>query len=178
MADEDSETENSSSSRAHRCLRVERRRRAASTRSPSRPISPQIGAVVSGIDLRCPLEVEPLRELRSALLRHQVLFVRDQDLDDEQHVAAAAQFGQPNIYPATRARGLDQPLEFIEDSEESPPKTDLWHTDVAYLERPPDIAMLNMRVAPPSGGDTLWCNLHAAYDKLSPTLQAFASSIS
>ena len=141
------------------------------------PVGTRLGAEVSGIDLRRPLEPEQLSELRVALLDHLVLFVRDQDLSDDEHIAAASQLGEPNVYTVTKARGIDQPLEFIEDSEESPPKTDLWHTDVAFLEKPPDLAMINMRLNPPAGGDTMWCSLYAAYEKLSPKLRSFVDGL-
>jgi taurine dioxygenase len=141
------------------------------------PISARIGAEVTGLDLRRPLSADQLDELRAALRRHLVLFLRDQDLSDDEHIAAARQLGEPNVYPVTRARGLDQPLEVIEDSETSPPKTDLWHTDAAFLATPPDLAMINMRLTPPTGGDTLWCSLYSAYEKLSPTLRAFVDGL-
>ena len=142
-----------------------------------KPINPQIGAEITGIDLRRPLDAEQLRELRTAILQHLVVFLRNQDLSDAEHQDAAAQLGVPNVYPVTRARGIEEPIEFIEDSAESPPKTDLWHTDVAFLEEPPEFAMMNMRLAPPSGGDTLWCNLYAAHDKLSPALRDFVAGL-
>ena len=75
------------------------------------------------------------------------------------------------MFPTTRARGLDEPIEWIADGPDSPPKTDLWHTDVAFLAAPPDVAVLNMRETPPTGGDTLWASLYAAHDGLSPVMQ-------
>lgn len=141
------------------------------------PLTASIGAVVEGVDLRQEVSAEQAAELRRALLQHLVLFLRDQDLTDEQHLAAASLFGEPNVYPVTRARGIDQPLEFIEDTPDSPPKADLWHTDAAFLAEPPDIAMLNLRVVPPTGGDTMWCNLYAAYDGLSPTMRSVVDAL-
>jgi len=141
------------------------------------PLTPTLGAEISGVDLRESIRPETLRELRRALLEHLVIFVRGQDLSDEQHVEAAASFATPNVFPVTRARGIDQPLEFIEDSPESPPKADLWHTDAAFLEEPPDLAMLNVRDLPPSGGDTLWCSLYEAYDALSATMRRVADAL-
>ncbi|HZO09514.1 MAG TPA: TauD/TfdA family dioxygenase, partial [Myxococcota bacterium] len=115
------------------------------------PVTPAIGAVVEGLDLRKPLDEVQRREVHEALLRHLVLFFRGQDLDDAQHIAFAGVFGKPNVFPTTAARGLDEPIEWIEDGPESPPKTDLWHTDVAFLDEPPDVAVLNMRETPAAG---------------------------
>jgi taurine dioxygenase len=143
----------------------------------TRPLNARIGAEILGLDLRRPLSPDQLEDLRRALRRHHVVFLREQDLSNEQHISAAAQLGLPNVYPITRARGLEEPLEFIEDSPENPPKTDLWHTDATFLAKPPDFAMINMRLTPATGGDTMWCSLEAAHDKLSPTLQAFAADL-
>ena len=57
------------------------------------------------------------------------MFLRGQELSDAQHLKAAAQLAVPNVYLVTRARGLDQPLEFIENGPARPPKTDLWRAD-------------------------------------------------
>ena len=135
------------------------------------PMARSLGAIVSGVDLRTRVSDEEFAVIYDALMQHLVLFFRDQDLDDDQHLAFASRFGAPNVYPTTRARGLDLPIEFIEDTPDSPPKADLWHTDAAFLAEPPDIAVLNMRLTAPVGGDTLWLNLYDAYDKLSPTMQ-------
>ncbi len=135
------------------------------------PVTPAIGAVVDGLDLRTPLTDEQRADVHAALARHLVLFIRGQDLTDAQHIAFASNFGEPNVFPTTRARGLDEPIEWIEDGPDSPPKTDLWHTDVAFLAAPPDYAVLNMRETPPTGGDTMWASLYAAHDALSPTMQ-------
>jgi taurine dioxygenase len=135
------------------------------------PLTPAIGARVEGLDLREPLAEAERALLHEALMRHLVLFFRGHELTDAQHLAFAATFGAPNVFPTTAARGLDAPLEWIEDGPESPPKADLWHTDVAFLERPPDVGVLCMQETPPAGGDTLWASLYAIHDALSPALQ-------
>jgi taurine dioxygenase len=141
------------------------------------PISPVIGARVDGLDLRVPLDDDTRAELHDLLMQHLVLFFRGQELDDAQHLAFAASFGTPNVFPTTKARGLDEPIEWIEDTPDSPPKTDLWHTDVAFLAAPPDVAVLHMQVTPPVGGDTMWVNLYAIHDALSPVMQELIADL-
>lgn len=141
------------------------------------PVTPVIGARVDGLDLRRALDDAQRSELRDALARHLVLFFRGQDLTDAQHLAFASIFGKPNVFPTTAARGLDEPIEWIEDGPESPPKADLWHTDVAFLAEPPDAAVLNMRETPPTGGDTLWLSLYAVHDALSPAMQELVADL-
>lgn len=140
------------------------------------PLTGTIGAEIGGVDLRAPSD-EQVAEMHAALMDHLVVFVRGQDLTDDEHIALASHFGTPNIYPPNRARGVLRPLEFIEDDASSPPKADLWHTDVAFLPEPPDIAVLSMRESPPFGGDTLWCNLYGVHDALSPTMQALVADL-
>lgn len=141
------------------------------------PVTPAIGARVDGIDLRRPLGDAQRAELRDALHRHLVLFFRDQELSDAEHVAFASVFGEPNVFPTTAARGLDEPIEWILDGPDSPPKADLWHTDVAFLAEPPDVAVLCMRETPPAGGDTLWLSLYAVHDALSPVMQELVADL-
>ena len=130
------------------------------------PLTTHTGAVISGVDLRRPLDDGAFDAIQKALHEHLVLFFRDQDLSDEQHLAFAARFG-----PVNRSPYGDGTLEWLEDTPDSPPKADLWHTDLAFLPAPPDVAVLSMRDAPPAGGDTLWANLYEVHDRLSPLLQ-------
>ncbi len=65
----------------------------------------------------------------------------------------------------------------LEDGPGDPPKADRWHTDVPFVAEPPDIAVLCMQDAPAVGGDTLWADLYAAYDQLSPTMQQLAGRL-
>src|ERR1700759_3028780 len=57
------------------------------------PLTGRIGAVISGVSLQQPLRADTLREVRAALVRHKVIFFRDQTLDAKSQVAFARQFG-------------------------------------------------------------------------------------
>ena len=138
-----------------------------------RPLTTSIGAEVRGVDLRRPASESVRRALRSALLDHGVLFLRGQDLTVEQQIAVASIFGEVNRADFARqgVDELDAYIDVVEDSPDSPPGADYWHTDLVVWEAPPDVAVLNSRVIPPHGGDTLWLSLYALYDALSPTLR-------
>ena len=140
-------------------------------------LSGAIGACIDGIDLAQPLSDENHTIIFDALMKHLVVFFRGQDLTDDQQLAFASRFGKLNVYPIHESRGLYQPLDFIEDTPESPPRTDLWHTDATFLAEPPDIAVLNMRKMPPVGGDTMWLNLYLAYEKLSDTMKQVVDTL-
>jgi taurine dioxygenase len=106
------------------------------------------------------------------LLDHLVIFLRGQELTDDEQLDFAAHFGALNagsIDPRPKER--PQFLLHLEDNPDSPPKADRWHTDVPFVRETPNLAFLNMRVVPPVGGDTLWSSLYAAYDALSPVLR-------
>lgn len=63
------------------------------------PISPALGAIVSGIDLGAPLDDTGQRAIEQALLEHQVLFFRDQSLEPRSQARFAARFGDLHIHP-------------------------------------------------------------------------------
>ncbi|MEX2099984.1 MAG: TauD/TfdA family dioxygenase [Acidimicrobiia bacterium] len=134
-------------------------------------IAAALGAVVSGVDLREPLDNLELEQLRDALVEHQVLFFHDQDLDDDQQRAFASRFGTLGVFPVAKLMGSTTDMSYIEDTAESPPDADGWHTDITWIAEPPKIAVLNARIIPEYGGDTLWASLFAAYDALSPAMQ-------
>lgn len=142
------------------------------------PLTAVIGARVRGVDATRPLPQGQADELRHALLEHLVLFLRDQPLTPDQQLAFAASFGPLNA-GSIDPRPNPEPNWFVEleDDEDSPPKADRWHTDVPFVPEPPDVALLQMRVSPPVGGDTLWASLYAAYDALSPTMRGIVDEL-
>jgi taurine dioxygenase len=142
------------------------------------PLNAAIGALIGEVDLRQPLDDDAFAVIDQALLDRQVLFFRDQDLDDDQHQAFARRFGDLSVFPVARVLGADTCLQYIEDTEDSPPDADGWHTDVTWLAEPPQVAVLSARVIPEVGGDTLWASLTAAHDALSPTMQALCAPLS
>lgn len=138
------------------------------------PLTRYIGAEVSGIDLRQPVDQEVFAQIEEALMDYGVLFFREQDLTDNQQIKFASLFAPVNrsAFARTDANGDAGFIEWLDDSPENPPKADLWHTDVAFRPEPPVYAVLNCREAPATGGDTLWVSLYALYEALSPAMQA------
>ena len=135
------------------------------------PTSAALGAVVSGIDLRAPSDDE-IASIHRALLEHGVLFFRGQPLTDDEHLALARRFGEPSQFPVAKLLGADsKPLSYIVDSPDNPPDADGWHTDITWIPEPPKMAFLQAIDIPARGGDTMWCDLYAAYDALSPAMQ-------
>ncbi len=140
------------------------------------PIAGALGAVIGGVDL-ADLDDETVAEIRAAWLRHLVVFFHDQDLDSDQFVAFAKRIGEPVEYPFVR--GFDDHPEIIAVTK-LPTETvnfgGIWHSDTTYLDEPPMATTLLAREIPPFGGDTMFANQYAAYEALSPAMQAAARS--
>jgi taurine dioxygenase len=136
------------------------------------PIAGALGAEIGGVDLATDLADETVAEIRRAWLEHLVVFFRDQEVSLDAFRAFARRIGQPVEYPFVK--GMDDYPEIITVSK-LPHETvnfgGIWHSDTVYLERPPMATLLVAREVPPFGGDTLFANMYAAYDALSPAMQ-------
>jgi taurine dioxygenase len=135
-------------------------------------IAGALGAEISGVDLSTDLPDATVAEIRQAWLEHLVVFFRDQHLGLEEFLAFARLIGAPVEYPFVK--GFEQFPEIISVAK-FPDETinfgGIWHSDTAYLERPPMATMLVAREVPPFGGDTMWSSMYAAYESLSPGMQ-------
>ena len=131
----------------------------------------RLGALVEDVDLET-IDAAAFEVLRDALMAHQVIFMRDQELSDDGHRRLAGLFGTPTVYPVSKHFGGTEYLHVIEDTAESPPDADGWHMDITWVDDPPKVAILTALVIPSYGGDTMWADLYGAWDQLSPTMKA------
>ena len=152
-------------------------------RTPARPIeitpvTATLGADIRGIDLSRPLDEATLAVVRQALTDHLVLFFREQKLlSVEEHVRFARNFGEIDL-PLFRTKASERPEVLVLD--QVAPKgegADSWHTDATYMETPPMGAIIQARVMPTAGGDTLFASMIAAYEALSPVMQRFLDGL-
>src|SRR5687767_13661499 len=102
----------------------------------ARPLTINIGAEVSGVDLRDPSDGE-LKELDDLLLEHLVLFFRDQELTPAQHVALGRRFGDLHVHSVVESLEGHPEAIVLENDERRPPNIDAWHTDVTMDAEPP-----------------------------------------
>ena len=146
-----------------------------------RRMTAAIGAEVSGVDLRHPLRDGEIAVVQQALLDHLVLFFRDQHLDDHQHRDFAAQFGQLEPFVLAPPVNPDVPemhtLAFASGAAALGSRVDSWHTDGSFMPNPPIATILRAVELPEYGGDTCWASMYAAYDALSPRLQAMVEEL-
>jgi len=143
-----------------------------------RRLSGALGAEIDGVDLSRPLPAADFAEVKRLWLEHLVIFFRDQALSPAQFMAFAQQFGEPIEYPLVKGIAcFPKIIEVKKLEHERIPFGGIWHTDTAYLARPPMASMLIAREIPPFGGDTLFANMYMAYDGLSEGLKKTLSNL-
>ncbi|MBC7779843.1 MAG: TauD/TfdA family dioxygenase [Proteobacteria bacterium] len=148
-----------------------------------RPITPVVGAEVTGVDL-AEVTDEAFAQIQRAWLAHSALLFRDQSLSDADLVAFSRRFGTldqapvnengrmtaaafPEIYVVSNIKGADgKPIGSLGAGEA------VWHTDMSYLPVPPDASLLYSKEVPPEGGDTWIVSMEAALAALPADLSA------
>jgi len=135
-------------------------------------ISGALGAEISGLNLNKELTASELKFIKKAFLDHQVIFLRNQDIEAQQFLNFAQAMGKPIEYPFVK--GLHDFPMIIEVKKLKNEKVNfggIWHSDTTYLKTPPMGSMLLSKEIPPYGGDTMFANQYLAYDSLSKTMQ-------
>lgn len=146
-----------------------------------KPVAGNIGAEIHGVDLSRPLSDSVFTEIHQALLDNCVIFFRDQKITPEQQIAFAARFGELQVHPyIPTLEGYPEIIE-LRSKDDGPAamsyQSNKWHTDMTYTPDPPLGCVLYGKEVPPAGGDTMFLNLYHAFDTLSPTMQAFVSTL-
>lgn len=131
------------------------------------PLSPKIGGLVHGVDLREPLSPEAREGVYQALLDHKVIFFRDQDLTTAQHIAFGRLFGELEVHPFTHNKADAPEVIKLTHDRDHPGRENQWHSDVTWREKPSLGSILRAVEVPQVGGDTLFANMEAAYEGLS-----------
>jgi taurine dioxygenase len=128
-----------------------------------------IGAEVSNVNLGVATrDAGLMAEIRALLLKHKVLFFRDQNISRAEHVAFASYFGELEDHPVAGSDPDHPGLVRIYKSPDSPNDRyeNAWHADATWREKPPFGCVLRCVECPPVGGDTAWANMALAYEKL------------
>jgi taurine dioxygenase len=136
------------------------------------PCQPLIGAEIGGVDLTRPIAADVADALRAALLKYQVIVLRDQDVTRDQHLEFARVFVRDHEHPFNCQENQARPVpgypEILNVFADGVTKTaiDIWHSDESFREFPSAISILRSRVTPALGGDTVFSSAVAAYDRL------------
>jgi alpha-ketoglutarate-dependent taurine dioxygenase len=140
-----------------------------------RPVAGRIGAEIRGVRLGGDLDPITVAAIRSALLRHKVIFFRGQTIDDAAQEDFAALLGKPVAHPTVPvAEGSRFLLEL--DSREGYAASS-WHTDVTFVPAYPEASILRAITVPDAGGDTLWANGVTAYQELPESLRTLVDNL-
>lgn len=141
------------------------------------PLTASIGAEIRGVDLAHDLDRETTAEIRKALLDHLVLVFREQELTPESHIEMARQFGDIKCPPVATAHGGPPEINVLDQTEPRGEGADAWHADNTYTETPPMGSLLRILKVPSVGGDTAFASMYAAYEALSPAIQALCEEL-
>jgi taurine dioxygenase len=137
-----------------------------------RKLAGALGAEISGVDLSLGFSNALAADMRKVFLDHQVIFLREQNLNPAQFLAFAQAMGEPIEYPFVKGiEGFPHIIEVKKLEHEKVNFGGIWHSDTTYLDVPPMGSMLLAREVPPYGGDTLFANQYLAYQAISSTMQ-------
>ncbi len=139
-----------------------------------KPVAGRIGAELSGVELSGDISTQDFDVINQALLKHKVLFFRDQFLTDEQHESFSLRFGDQVPHPTVPSARQSNAILHL-DAKET--RANSWHTDVTFVANYPKISILRGVVIPPYGGDTVWANTASAYADLPAPLKVLADSL-
>jgi taurine dioxygenase len=141
-----------------------------------RPLGPTIGAEIRGVDCSAELDDETISAIRAIWLDRLVVFFPNQELDDDSQIAFASRFGNLTESHPVEPNVVER--EEIHSIQSGKDRTDFWHTDITFMNRPAMASMLRAVVVPPVGGDTMWADTRVAYETLAEPLQRLCDELS
>jgi taurine dioxygenase len=147
------------------------------------PLTPAVGAEIGNVDLTA-LSADDFAQIEAAWHRYSVLLIREQKLTDDDLLAFSRRFGELDP-PPNQEHGRQSPPGYpdvyvvsnVLDAKGEPigalgAGEAVWHTDMSYLDLPPDASMLYALEIPPSGGNTYFCGMQAVWKALPAALKA------
>ena len=143
----------------------------------TRPLTPTFGLEILDVDLRQPTD-NMIAEIDALWVKHPVLLLRNQLLDEVQQIAFSKRFGEINIHVRTDIRSRSHPevvmvsnlrLENGDNIGALASGEAKWHTDSCYKSKPDTGSILYALEVPEDGGKTAWANLQLAYEALPDT---------
>ena len=142
------------------------------------PQGPTIGAEIRGVDLSADMSDEAFSVVYAALVRHKVVFFRDQNITPAQQVAFGRRFGELETHPFRPDRPGMPEIVVLDNHRDNPVlSTDIWHADTTFREGPTKFSILRCLEVPAYGGDTLWADMVAAYAGLSERFRTFIAGL-
>lgn len=142
------------------------------------PLTGAMGAELRGVDLSQNMDDDTFGSIHKALLDHGVVFFRDQVITPAQQLAFARRWGEIHYHPHMPCIPDHQGIiEIVKKEDDTVVFGEDWHTDQMFTPTPARVTMLYAKQVPPVGGDTLFANLHLAYDTLSDGMKALIADL-
>ena len=139
------------------------------------PLAGRIGAEICDVNL-ADITDTAFSEIREALLRHRVLFIRNQEnLSIEGHERFAGMFGTPEAHPTIPPVANSRFVLELDGAKGG--RANNWHTDTTFTEAPCKVSVLRAIIVPKIGGDTVFANTVAAYADLPENLRHMADNL-
>ena len=131
--------------------------------------SPNLGAIITGIDLSKEINKDQFKDIHKAFLDNQVLFFQNQnEISPEVHLKLGKLFGELHMHPAAPSMpGYPEIFEIHAHKNSKVANGEFWHSDVSCDIKPPLGTMLQLHILPETGGDTMFSNMYSAYNELS-----------
>jgi len=151
-----------------------------------RPLTPRLGAEISGLALDADMDEALFGAVYRAFLRYQVLLFPPQELPPGRQVALARRFGEVQIHVMNQYHADGHPeLYRLSNLDEQgrptgrhPDKGTLaWHTDGSWQRVTGQATLIYGEVMPARGGETHFCDMYGAYERLSPAWKARIASL-
>jgi len=137
-----------------------------------------LGAEISGVDLRQPLSDEAFKTIDDALVENELIIFRDQEISSENLIQFGRRFGELTVHPfSPHDENAPVLIKFRNDETNAPFGTDVWHSDETFRAEPPMATVLCAKELPAIGGDTMFASMSAAFDGLSDRMQNFISGL-
>jgi alpha-ketoglutarate-dependent taurine dioxygenase len=145
----------------------------------ARPLAAAMGAEICGVNLT-RLDDAQFEEIRHALFRHKMIYLRQQQLTHSDHEAFSLRFGPFAEDAYTQGVPGHRDVHPLIKEADDPSKMvfgEGWHTDSPFLAEPPAITALYSVEIPPFGGDTTWANSALAYSMLTETYRRMIAGL-
>ena len=141
--------------------------------------SPNLGAVITGVDLSKEINEDQFKDIHKAFLDNQVLFFQNQnEISPEIHLKLGKLFGELHVHPAAPSMpGYPEIFEIHAHKNSKVANGEFWHSDVSCDIEPPLGTMLQLHILPETGGDTMFSDMYSAYNELSDKYKSLLNGL-
>ena len=141
--------------------------------------SPNLGAIITGVDLSKEINEDQYKDIHKAFLDNQVLFFQNQnEIAPEIHLKLGKLFGELHVHPAAPSMpGYPEIFEIHAHKNSKVANGEFWHSDVSCDIEPPLGTMLQLHILPETGGDTMFSDMYSAYNELSDKYKSLLNGL-